>query len=322
MPQLAACDQHRNSHAGYTDDRHRHSRMSLPRSRSRNWCANASMIAGISSRASAGRQARNPFSYARPFAKLTTNFVSTDAEKIEFLCDGQQVVAHGIHPDTLKPYSWFGGDPTIIAYDDLPYISAEEAQQLQSDVTELLVRDFGYVVAAGRAGAQGERYAAGSRRRLAGADRQHFCRQRPARQHARSRRQDGAQRHGRRRHRQFPARVDEQLGGSARSTLAGALRQPSAPGRHHPGEDRARAGGQRQLRRRGWDLLRRHRRHRHRQAQGQRRQQRRDRCRTRRSRTRSRYSGNGCCSTTTLRCLPCSAPSPPTNCRVMRSGSE
>ncbi|WP_426612916.1 bifunctional DNA primase/polymerase [Bradyrhizobium sp. McL0616] len=91
------------------------------------------------------------FRTIEPFAKLTTNFVSADGEKIEFLGDGQQVVAHGIHPDTLKPYSWFGGDPTSIAYDDLPYISAEEAEQLQRDVTGLLVRDFGYVVAAGRA---------------------------------------------------------------------------------------------------------------------------------------------------------------------------
>ena len=66
-------------------------------------------------------------------------------------CDGQQVVAHGIHPDTLNPYRWFGGDPTSVAYDELPYISAEEAQQLQRDITDLLVRDFGYVVAAGRA---------------------------------------------------------------------------------------------------------------------------------------------------------------------------
>jgi hypothetical protein len=95
------------------------------------------------------------FRTLEPFAKLTTSFVSTDAEKIEFLCDGQQVVAHGIHPGTLKPYSWFGGDPTIIAYDELPYISPEEAAQLQSDVTELLVRDFGYVVAAGRAARKG-----------------------------------------------------------------------------------------------------------------------------------------------------------------------
>ena len=61
---------------------------------------------------------------------------------------------------------------------------------------------------------------------------------------------------------------------------------------------------------------------RHRQAQGRRRPLRRGRHRARRSRTRSKYFGNGCCSTTTPRCSPCSAPSPPTNCPAMRSGSE
>jgi hypothetical protein len=94
-----------------------------------------------------------PFRTLETFTKLTTNFevaAGADAEKIEFLCDGQQFVAHGIHPGTQKPYGWFGGDPTTIGYDELPYISAEEAQQLQRDVTELLVRDFNYVVAAGR----------------------------------------------------------------------------------------------------------------------------------------------------------------------------
>ena len=45
------------------------------------------------------------FRTLEPFTKLTTNFVGKDVEKIEFLCDGQQLVAHGIHPDTLKPYS-------------------------------------------------------------------------------------------------------------------------------------------------------------------------------------------------------------------------
>ena len=93
-----------------------------------------------------------PFRTDEPFAKLTTNFEvrRRRREKLEFLCDGQQVVAHGIHPDTQKPYGWFGGDLTTINYDDLPYISAEEALELQRDVTALLVNDFGYVVKAGR----------------------------------------------------------------------------------------------------------------------------------------------------------------------------
>lgn len=91
-----------------------------------------------------------PFRTLQPFKKLTTNFVGVGPEKIEFLCDGQQFVAHGIHPDTHKEYTWFGGDPTTIAYDDLPCISAEEARQLQDDVAALLCRDFGYILAQAR----------------------------------------------------------------------------------------------------------------------------------------------------------------------------
>jgi hypothetical protein len=94
-----------------------------------------------------------PFRTLAPFNKLTTNFEvppGTDAQKLEFLCDGQQLAAYGIHPDTLKPWSWFGGDPTTTHYDDLPYISAEEAARLQQDVTALVVHDFGYVIAKGR----------------------------------------------------------------------------------------------------------------------------------------------------------------------------
>jgi Bifunctional DNA primase/polymerase, N-terminal len=98
-----------------------------------------------------------PFRTLQPFAKLTTNFaVLGDAEKLEFLCDGQQFVAHGIHPSTLKPYSWFGGDPTTVGFDELPYISAEEADQLQRDIAALLVQDFGYVVASGRPARKGK----------------------------------------------------------------------------------------------------------------------------------------------------------------------
>ena len=85
-----------------------------------------------------------------PFKKLTTLFTATngaDSEKIEFLGDGQQVVAHGIHPDTQAEYLWDnGGDPTTIAYEKLPLITAEQARQLQDDVVAMLARDFGYVV--------------------------------------------------------------------------------------------------------------------------------------------------------------------------------
>jgi hypothetical protein len=88
-----------------------------------------------------------PFRTTDPFSKITINLIAADGssgEKIEFMCAGQQVVVAGIHPGTGKPYSWPLGNPTDIAHDDLPDISAAEAQQLVEDIVELLCRDFGY----------------------------------------------------------------------------------------------------------------------------------------------------------------------------------
>jgi hypothetical protein len=95
------------------------------------------------------------FRTAAPFAKVTVNLIaangSTD-EKIEFMGNGQQVVAAGIHPDTGKPYTWPLGNLTDVAHDALPEISEAEARQLVDDIVELLCRDFGYNRAAGRKG--------------------------------------------------------------------------------------------------------------------------------------------------------------------------
>jgi bifunctional DNA primase/polymerase-like protein len=94
-----------------------------------------------------------PFRTVDPFAKITANLIAPNgntAEKIEFMCDGQQIVAAGIHPDTLKPYIWPLGNPIDIAHDDLPKIIEAEAKQLVDDIVDLVCRDFGYSRAAGR----------------------------------------------------------------------------------------------------------------------------------------------------------------------------
>src|SRR5262245_15201515 len=99
-----------------------------------------------------------------PFAKITVNLTAgngSTGEKIEFMCDGQQIVAAGIHPDTLKPYVWPLGNPTDIARDDLPDINEAEAQQLVDDVVDLLCRDFGYTRAAARPARRGNGAKAG-----------------------------------------------------------------------------------------------------------------------------------------------------------------
>src|SRR5262249_14213480 len=53
-----------------------------------------------------------PLRTDEPFKKLSRSFKAPDGSehKIEFLGKGQQYVVHGIHPDTNKPYKWFGGD--------------------------------------------------------------------------------------------------------------------------------------------------------------------------------------------------------------------
>jgi hypothetical protein len=99
-----------------------------------------------------------PFRTPDPFPKITVNLIDAHGktgEKIEFMCDGQQIVAAGIHPDTGNPYVWPLGNPTDIAHDDLPDISKAEAQQLVDDIVELLCRDFGYTRAAERAARKG-----------------------------------------------------------------------------------------------------------------------------------------------------------------------
>jgi predicted P-loop ATPase len=65
-------------------------------------------------------------------------------QKVEFLCDGQQLAAFGIHPDTRQPYRWHGGEPGAVEAKDLPCITQAEAQRLVDDAAAIAV-GFGYV---------------------------------------------------------------------------------------------------------------------------------------------------------------------------------
>jgi hypothetical protein len=87
-----------------------------------------------------------PFRTNTPFKKIQISFdvpKGHPEEKLELLGDGQQVVAFGIHPDTGKPYQWFGGEPGEIPLHELPLITEDEAKQLVNDAAELLAQ-FGY----------------------------------------------------------------------------------------------------------------------------------------------------------------------------------
>jgi hypothetical protein len=88
-----------------------------------------------------------------PFKKITVNLIapnedkdeSKKGQKIEFLCDGQQLVVSGVHPQTGKPYGWFGGELSETPREDLPDIREDEARALVDHLVDnILVRDFGY----------------------------------------------------------------------------------------------------------------------------------------------------------------------------------
>jgi Protein of unknown function (DUF3987)/Bifunctional DNA primase/polymerase, N-terminal len=99
-----------------------------------------------------------PFRTDAPFQKLEIALFGPDGaqHKIEFLCDGQQVVVAGDHPDTRRPYCWHGGTLGEVKHDDLPAITAEEARQLIDDAVDLLIRDFGFTRANGKGAASGK----------------------------------------------------------------------------------------------------------------------------------------------------------------------
>jgi hypothetical protein len=88
-----------------------------------------------------------PFRTDEPFKKITANLTAPDGsegQKIELLADGQQFIVAGIHPDTRKPYGWFGGELDETPREDLPYIREGDARELVEAAVELLIRDFDY----------------------------------------------------------------------------------------------------------------------------------------------------------------------------------
>jgi hypothetical protein len=84
-----------------------------------------------------------PFRTDTPFDKiqvlLTAPPGDPKGQKIELLCRGQQVVVHGIHPDTHAPYQWSDGNPSSVKRDELPPITEAEAQTLVNDVVALML---------------------------------------------------------------------------------------------------------------------------------------------------------------------------------------
>jgi len=88
------------------------------------------------------------FRTSTPFPKMVTHYIAPDGtkgHKIEILCDGQQVIVDGIHPDTNEPYSWHGGyAPGRIKREELPEIDEQEARELLGLLSEMLAEKFGF----------------------------------------------------------------------------------------------------------------------------------------------------------------------------------
>jgi hypothetical protein len=83
-----------------------------------------------------------PFRTDTPFDKIQVILTAPDGpkgQKVELLCRGQQVVVHGIHPDTREPYQWSDGSPGNTKRDELPPITEAEAQRLVDDVVVLML---------------------------------------------------------------------------------------------------------------------------------------------------------------------------------------
>ena len=99
------------------------------------------------------------FRTEEPFTKLFARFKAPDgtSHKVEILCDGQQVVVAGIHPDARKPYAWDGGEPWSVARPELVELTETSARSFLADAAELLAERFGFTLVAGTVRDEAER---------------------------------------------------------------------------------------------------------------------------------------------------------------------
>ena len=90
-----------------------------------------------------------PFKTGVPFGKIQVLLTAPDGaigQKIELLAEGQQVVVHGVHPDTHEFYQWSDGNPGSVRHDELPPITEDAARALVNDIVAVMV-EHGYQVA-------------------------------------------------------------------------------------------------------------------------------------------------------------------------------
>jgi hypothetical protein len=83
-----------------------------------------------------------------PFKKITLEVTAPNGigGKIEVLGDGQQIVVAGDHPDTRKPYTWFGGELWSISIGELPLVAVEEMRSFIDAAATVLKEEHDYQV--------------------------------------------------------------------------------------------------------------------------------------------------------------------------------
>ena len=92
-----------------------------------------------------------------------------DEQKIEFLGDGQQFVAAGIHPDTHVPYIWSGSDPRTVRRECLPFVNGEIAELLMDRLADIAIA-HGYQPARNKSTGNGASNGTTPRRPTSGED--------------------------------------------------------------------------------------------------------------------------------------------------------
>jgi hypothetical protein len=83
-----------------------------------------------------------------PFDKIRVMLAVPEGspeQKIELLCKGQQVIVHGIHPDTGGMYEWSDGHPGKVKHDELVPISETDAHAL-IDALAGVMQGHGYQI--------------------------------------------------------------------------------------------------------------------------------------------------------------------------------
>src|SRR6516164_8148410 len=93
------------------------------------------------------------FKTATPFKHAERKFIALNGDtkqKVEMLADGRQVIVHGIHEGTGKPYAWFGASLCETPRDKLPEIDEAGTDTLLDEISRVLVDAHGYQLAPSR----------------------------------------------------------------------------------------------------------------------------------------------------------------------------